>query len=289
VTDPVDAVILAFLDHLEAGAPRPPLDHLTGPDRDRAQTIMDGLVAARGVDPRATRPSIEALLEGTPLAGLIPALGDTAGADLAIIRRVLAAVDARATVDLDATFPVGPTVVVSYLDLRARFLTVPAARPTVTKKVRAQIEATFREDPDTSRVGVVAARGADLLTQVLSVDEMANTITTPRGEPHTRWQAPLPLTLAARRLLEQSAPEWPSFDFNRAFSEPLDVAGVAVEIAGQVIVRESARSYRGDKRRAYRGLVGHEHLFADLVARISAQGSGIDLDEEITKIARAAA
>jgi hypothetical protein len=289
VTDPVDAVILAFLDHIEGGAPRPTLDHLADPDRERAQAIMDDLVTARGIDPRSTRPSIESLLEGTPLAGLIPALGDVAGADLETIRRVLAGVDARATVVLDATLPVGPTVVVSYLDLRARFLTVPAARPTVTKKVRGQVEAIFREDPDSSRVGVVAARGAELLTQLLSVDEMADAITTPRGEPHTRWEPPLPLALAARRLLEQSAPEWPAFDFNQAFSSPLDVAGVAVEIAGRVIARESARSYRGDKRRAYRALVGQEHLFADLVARISAQGSGVDLDEEITKIARAAA
>jgi len=285
MTDPVDAAVLAFLDHLESGAPRPDLDHLAQPDRARVRTIVNGLVTARGIDPRAERPAIESLLDGTPLAGLLPA--HTTG-DVTAVRRLLRGVDHRATVDIDPA-PEHPTVVLSYLDLRARFLLVPSDAPTVTAGVRGLVEAIFDGDPDTSRVGIVASASPELLTQVLSVDDVADTITTPRGERHTRREPPLPLALAARRLLEQSAPEWPSFDFDRANSSPLDVAGVAAEIAGRIIARESARSYRGDKRRAHRALLGHEHLFADLVVKVAAQGSAIDLDEEISRITRAAA
>jgi hypothetical protein len=284
--DPVDAVILAYLDHLEGAGPVPGLDHLAEPDRARATRLMAAMTGGRGIDPRAARPSIEALLADTPLAGLIPALyqAGTVDADLESVRAVLAEIDPRARVAVD-----GDGVVLSYLDLRARFVLVPGAAPTVTRKVRGHLEAIFRDDPDTSRVGVVAAGSPELSTQLVAVGDVADTITTPRGERHTRWEPPLPLTLAARRLMEQGAPEWPPFDFNRAFAEPLDVAGLAAEIAGRIIQRESTRSYRGDKRRAHRALVGHERLFADLVAKVATQGRDLDLDEEITKITRAAA
>jgi hypothetical protein len=287
--DPVDAVILAFLDHLEGVAPQPTLEHLSGSDRVRAETLMDSLVAGRGIDPRRPRPSVESLLIDTPLAGLLPALKPAGSADLAAVRRVLAGVDSRARVDIDAGGSVCDTVVYSYLDLRARFLLVASDGPVVTDNVRAVVETLFDVDPDTSRVGVVAAHSDDLVTRVLSADDVGHTITTPRGEPHVRWDRPLPLALAARRMLEQSAPEWPSFDFDQALGEALDVTTVAADIAGRVITREASRSYRGDKRRAYKALLGHERAFADLVARVSVHGANVDLDVETTHISQAAA
>ena len=290
--DPVNTVMLAFLDYLEDAAPRPVLDHLTDEDRRRAEALMDSLIAGRGIDPHASRPSIEALLVGTQLAGLLPAVNPaTVGAaDLTTVREVLDCLDGRARVDIDSNGSDEATVVYSYLDLRARFLLVQADTPVVTNEVRTLVERVFDDDPHTSRVGVVAARSDDLATQVLSADEVGHTITTPRGEPHTRWDPPLPLALAARRMLEQSAPEWDSFDFNQALNDPLDVTSVAAEIAGRIIGREAARSYRGDKARAYRALVGRERVFADLVAKVSAPGTeAVDLDLETTQIARAAA
>src|SRR5688572_5282500 len=111
--DPVDAVVLAFLDYLEGLAPRPTLDHLTEADHERAALHLDGLVAARAIDPHASRPSVAALLADTPLAGLLPAAGV---ADLRTVRQVLAGVDGRAWADLDATGAPAPTVIYSYLD-----------------------------------------------------------------------------------------------------------------------------------------------------------------------------
>jgi hypothetical protein len=285
--DPVEAVILAYLDHLEGSAAPPSLDHLGEEDRRRARSLMDAVSGGRGIDPRASRPSIEELLADTPLAGLLPADGAAAG--LVAVRDVLRGVDARARVEIDSADLDRPSVVLSHLDLRARFVLVPSASIAVTRKLRALVEAVFRDDPDTSRVGVVAARSAELTTRVVAAEDVGHTITTPRGEPHTGWDPPLPLALAARRMLEQGAPEWPAFDFDRALREPLDVAALATEVAARVIGRESGRSYRGDKRRAYRALVGHEGAFAELVARVATHASEVDLDEEITRLSRVAA
>jgi hypothetical protein len=281
--DPVDAVVLAFLDYREGRGPRPLLADLSAADRRRAEELMSGLATARGIDPRATRPSVEALLADTPLAGLLTDVPAALTPELAAVVRVLEGVDPRAFVDVEAG-----TVTYSYLDLRARFLLIPARTAAVTNAVRAQVAAVFAADPDTSRVGVVAGRGEDLMTQMLAPDDLG-AITTPRGEPHTRWEAPLPLALAARRMLEQSAPEWPAFDFDHARAEPLDVPSLAAEIARRVIERESGRSYRGDKRRAYQALAGSEGAFADLVAAVSTRGSTVDLDAETAHLWREAA
>jgi hypothetical protein len=283
--DPVDAVVLAFLDHLEGVGPRPALDHLPGPDRARAAAQLDGLTIARGLDPYRSRPTVEALLADTPLAPLLPALRPAvAEVDPRTLCTVLSEVDSRARVEID-----GADVVFGYLDLRARFLLVAAATPVVDEEVRAAVRRRFDADPDTSRVGVVAAGSAELLTQLLAADEIGDTITTPRGEPHVRWEPVLPLALAARRMLEQSAPEWPGFDFDETRTEALDVTGIAAEIARRLIAQESGRAYRGDKRRAYQKLVGREQAFADLVARVAVPGAGLDLDAELIRIMRAAA
>jgi hypothetical protein len=284
--DPVDAVILAFLDHLEGLGPRPTLDHLAAADRVRAAAHLDGIAAARGLDPYRSRATVEALLADTPLAPLLPALGVSAVADVdpRTLWTVLSEVDSRARVEID-----GSDVVFAYLDLRARFLLVPAATPVIDENVRAAVRRRFDADPDTSRVGVVAAGSGELLTQLLAADEVGDSITTPRGEPHVRWEPVLPLALAARRMLEQSAPEWPGFDFDEGRIEALDVTGLAADIARRLIAHESGRSYRGDKRRAYQALVGHEQAFAELVARVAVPGARLDLDAETSRILRAAA
>jgi hypothetical protein len=90
-------------------------------------------------------------------------------------------------------------------------------------------------------------------------------------------------------MLEQSSPEWPAFDFDQAYSEPFDLPTVAAEIARLIIEREAARSFRGEKRRAYRALVGQERIFAELVAKVSAHGPAVDLAAETSRIWKAAA
>lgn len=286
--DPVDAVILAYLDYLEGLAPEPTLDHLEPDERARASAYLDGLALARGLGSTAARPPIEVLLAGTPMAEVVAAAPKPSGeADLAGLQAALAAVDPRTRVTVEESGE--PNVLLRYLDLRARFVLVPGRAPAVTEAVRSLVARLFADDPDTSRVGVVAAGSDELATQLLAADEIGTTITTPRGEPHVRWDRPLPLRLAARRMLEQSAPEWPAFDFDSARIEALDVTSLAAEIARRVIAREAGRSYQGDKRRAYQALVGQENLFAGLVARVTEPGRELDLDDETARIARVAA
>jgi hypothetical protein len=284
MTDPLDAVILAHLDHLDESAPAPILDQLDGPDRDLARMLIDGLVAARGLDPRATRPSIEALLADTPLAGLAVDRGQPPAASLTAVERVLRGVDDRVWVEHDTD-----AVLLSYLDLRARFVLVDAARPTITPAVRALAEARFADDPDTSRIGVVAAHDEELTTQVLAPEDLAMTVTAPAGQRHLGWELPLPLPLATRRLLEQCAPQWPAFDLTQAHADPLDLAAVAANLAEQITRREAGRTYRGEKRQAYQWMVGQDRAVADLVALVSVRGADVDLDREITRIGQAAA
>ena len=127
-------------------------------------------------------------------------------------------------------------------------------------------------------MGVVAAASDDLATQMLAADDLADTITTPSGEPPARWEPALPVVAATRRMLEQRAPEWPPFDFDHGRLEPLDLPSVVTGIARTIIAREAARSYRGDKRRVYKELVGREAAFVDLVVRVLAPGARLDLD-----------
>jgi hypothetical protein len=65
--DRVDAVVEAFLDHLEGLGEAPGLDDLDAEERVRAEVLISSLEAGRGIDPYASRPSLEQLLAGTPL------------------------------------------------------------------------------------------------------------------------------------------------------------------------------------------------------------------------------
>jgi hypothetical protein len=180
-------------------------------------------------------------------------------------------------------------VIYTYLDLRARFVLVDGDAP-VLDEARALAQRVFDGDADTTRVGIVAARSNELMTQVLSAADVGQTVTAPHGEPHAQWAPPLPLALAARRMLEQCAPKWEPVDFDRALSEPLDVAAIATEIAARIIGREAARPYRGDKAHAYRALEGQDAAFAALVDQVAARGADtVDLDAETARITWAAA
>ena len=65
--DRIDAVVEAFMDHLEGVGEAPALDELDPDERARAEQLISSLEAGRGIDPYASRPSLEQLLAGTPL------------------------------------------------------------------------------------------------------------------------------------------------------------------------------------------------------------------------------
>jgi hypothetical protein len=72
--DPVDIVVEAYLDHLEHGAPKPSLGHLSEDDRVEAAELIELMRDGRGIDFYLPRPSLESLLTGTEFeAWLAPA------------------------------------------------------------------------------------------------------------------------------------------------------------------------------------------------------------------------
>jgi hypothetical protein len=70
-TDPVAAVVAAYLDFLEGLAGRPALDELAGDDRRRAAAMINSLLAGRGIELDGSTPSVEILLAGTELESLL--------------------------------------------------------------------------------------------------------------------------------------------------------------------------------------------------------------------------
>jgi hypothetical protein len=76
--DRVDAVVEAFMDHLEGLSEAPALDGLDSDERVRAEALISSLEAGRGIDPYASRPSLEQLLAGTPLEAALDASGFSA-------------------------------------------------------------------------------------------------------------------------------------------------------------------------------------------------------------------
>lgn len=66
--DAVDAVIAAYMNHLEGGGPAPSLDDLTAEERREARELMDLIDDARGVDFYRSPPPLEVALADTELA-----------------------------------------------------------------------------------------------------------------------------------------------------------------------------------------------------------------------------
>jgi hypothetical protein len=280
-TAALDAVLAAFADHLAAGTARPMLDHLDDDDRRTAGELMRLMESARGIDPSASAPSLEALLAGTEFADALPPPGPVAPDVTAIdrLRDVLVAVDPRVEV---GARPDGMVSFV-YLDLRAWFCSVDGGEPTLD---RGRLRALFDADVDLDVIGIVAGATPELLTRLVSRYDVDPTVftATASSEPPP---VVLPATLAARRLLEDSAPEWDSAGLDDAAFDDIDVSSLQVHLARDLLAAEARRPYRGDKALAYRSLVDHGNQIVELVAKATRPGGmSVDLAAEVDRIAR---
>lgn len=264
--DAVDAVLAAFTDYREGAGPRPSLDHLGPADRSLAEDLIRMMETARGIDPHASPPSLEALLAGTEFEGVLTtAAPPSPSSPIDAVRDVLGQLDprAQAVADLSGTF-----VTWAYLDVAVRFYLVAGDQPPADD-ASGQVSLIFDRDPDIDVVGLVAEGSEDLLTQMLSRYDIGTTLTTPSGRRHTNCQPPLPLLLAARRLLQDAAPEWGEFTLPGVRTDPLDLLTIATEESARLISAEYARRYQGEKSLAYKALVGREGVLANLVVDVS--------------------
>lgn len=280
-SDAVDAVLAAFSDHLAMGTVRPTLEHLDPHDRQVAADLMRLMDTGRRIDPSASAPSLEALLADTEFAAALPpATLRPVPPVLDQLRDVLTGIDPRAEVIAEP----GGFVSFAYLDLLARFHLVDGDEPTVAERV---IKALFDADVDVDLIGLVAVATPELLTRVVSRYDVDTTVSTAAGRPVAPPSA-LPAVLAARQIMEHSAPEWGGFGLDGGLvDDVVDVASLAGHFATMLVAGEAKRRYQGDKALAYRSLVGHEHRIAELVARASLLGQvPFDPAAEVDDVAR---
>ncbi|HEU0131181.1 MAG TPA: hypothetical protein VFQ85_09355 [Mycobacteriales bacterium] len=278
--DAVDDVIAAFSDHLAHGSPRPTLDHLDAQDRQLAEDLMRLMESARGIDPSASAPSLEALLAGTEFAAALAPATPGQRPILDQVQDVLTGVDSRVEVHVDDS----GFVTMSYLDLVAHFHLVDDEAPSLPDDA---IRKLFDADVDVDLLGIVATRAADLDVRVVSRYDVDRTISTSAHRPVTPTSpSVLPLALAARAILEHSAPEWGEFGLERAALDTVDIADLQTEIAARIVTEEAKRRYQGDKALAYRGCVGHEQRLVELVATGTRQGESVDLEAAVERLAR---
>lgn len=279
-SDAVDDVLAAFSVHLEHGTPRPALDHLDPHDRRLAEDLMRLMETGRRIDPSASAPSLEAMLAGTEFAdALLPAAPTPEAPVLHRVQAVLRDVDTRAEVHVDDE----GFVSFGYLDLLARFYVLKTEDPWLPDDA---LRALFDADSYVDLVALVATQTGELLTRVVSRYDVDPTISTAANRPGPSAPPVLPLALASRAILEQSAPEWGEFGLDRAALDLIDVADLETEIATQVVAEEAKRRYQGDKALAYRGLVGHEHRLVELIYTATRQGEPVDLAAEVDRLAR---
>lgn len=279
-SDAVDDVLAAFSDHLEHGTPRPALNHLDPHDQRLAEDLMRLMETGRRIDPSASAPSLEALLAGTEFADALPTAAPTPEAPVLLrVQALLRDVDTRAEVHVDDE----GFVSFGYLDLLARFHVLETEDPWLTDNA---LRALFDADSYVDLVALVAAQTGELLTRVVSRYDVDPTISTAANRQGPPAPPVLPLALASRAILEQSAPEWGEFGLDRAALDLVDVADLETEIATRVVAEEAKRRYQGDKALAYRGLVGHEHRLVELITTATRQGEPVDLAAKVDRLAR---
>ena len=172
----------AYLDYLEGDCDEPPKpEDLPGDQRRAAEAFIRSITAARGVDPHASRPSIEQLLEArSRTTEATSKLGDLLQDHL---RR---AVDARALVTPDAaSAAVG---LASTLVIQARGMRMRVVQETTSENLdyalpsRAEdIAKVFSTFPD-SHVVLYTTTGQEPLAVVVDRGDVHKAIETPSGE-----------------------------------------------------------------------------------------------------------
>ena len=172
----------AFLDYLEGDRDGPPtLEPLTEEQRRVAEAFIESIMAARGVDPYASRPSIEQLLAArSPVNDQPSELGDVLQAHL---RRT---VDLRALVLPDAASAAAglfSTLVIQARGMRMRVVpeTVSANLDYALTRRAKDITRVFSAFPDCHAV-LYTTTGQKPLAVVVDRGDVQGAIETPSGE-----------------------------------------------------------------------------------------------------------
>ena len=244
--DRVDAVVEAFMDHLEGLSEAPALDDLGADERARAEALMGSLEAGRGIDPYASRPSLEQLLAGTPLETALDASRFNADDTRGRIREQLTLYapfhvdiwpdDAASAIGIDSDF----VALVSAQRLRIQVLTdVDGPFALASLDPAAVAGPLFGAFPDTA--GVIVVYPDDGLSSV-AIDpfDTEHCIETPAGTvaPPATHRPVMPLVDTVRAYLDEIAP---ALDTTAALdalpAAEVDTAGIARAAATRAVQR----------------------------------------------------
>jgi hypothetical protein len=211
--DSVDALIAAFLDHLEHGGPEPSFDHLTEDERAEAAEVIDLIKDARGVDFYRSRPSLDEVLAGTGLERR-RAPADREGLSIDAIRvDVVSSLGSSSELIGDGTAQnegIRSDAVVRFGSLRIRLqFRVDIASPRDLSEVDPQVAAgaVFGRFPETAAVVLVIA-DQGLSSVAIGPFDIDEFIGAPDGQIHQpRITRPvLSLHDTLRSLVDELAP-----------------------------------------------------------------------------------
>ena len=276
----------AYLDYLEGARDDPPaVEDLPEEQRRAAEAFIESIKAARGVDPHASRPSIEQLLESWSRSS------DPAGKLGEVLQHHLRlTVDSRALVTPDAaSAAVG---LASTLVIQARGMRMRVVQETTSEDLghaldgRAEdISRVFSAFPDSHAVLYTTA-AQEPCAVVLDRGDVYRAIETPSGEsraPRLRRSITV-ATSACEVWLKGIIPEFEplSTDMLEPVADPesaLDPLRLANKVVGEVS-RAGVRARVEAKRATWRdfGDVEAQHLAA--IVQVAQRG---DFSEEAYK------
>jgi hypothetical protein len=212
--DPVDAVLTAFLNHLENGGPEPSLDHLTPEDRAEAEDLIEIIRSGRGIDAYRSRPSLHTLLADTEFEEWLSP-PETIGLSIDAIRAdVVSALGVGAELIMDGAATnegINSDVVIVWRGVR---LCVQFRDDLSTPTALAQVDPRAAAGPIygrfPGRVGVILLIGNGELSSVpIGPHDIDDYVGAPDGQVHPpRIMRPvLPLVDTLRSYIDEVAPD----------------------------------------------------------------------------------
>ena len=262
----------AYMDYVEGDrdAP-PPLDNLAGEQRRAAETFVETIKAARGIDPSASRPPLEQLLE----SGSDVAIGSNKlGNELQHHLRKTVDPNARVTVDsASGATGLGSSWVIQARGIRMRVVEEGSENLDSALARRAgDIARVFGTYPDCQAV-LYTTGGQDPRGVVLVRGDVYGAIETPSGEerPPRLPRSVLAAAMACEQWLRGLIPEFKplSRDLLKGATAVQSPSLDALELAGKVVKEVSgfgARARIEAKRETWGRFGGREaKLLAALV------------------------
>lgn len=304
--DRIGPVIEAFLDYLDGEGDEPSLDDLDAEERAQAEDLIANLKAGRGINPYASRPSLEHLLAGTPLEDVLhaePVPADRSPAELLDEIRTQLALYSPLHADVwkdeaaDAS-AVRSTFVVLIGSQRFRIQVrsdIPNAAALARLDPAEAAGPVYGRFPDTAGV-IVLYPDDDLSSLAIDPFDPEYCIETPAGtvERPSVHRPVMPLADTVRSYLDEIAPTLDAtVDADVVFDSDVDTTELARAVAMQAIesvVNDGRRARIDAKQNAWSALGEHEvDEITNVVLDALAGGlSETDIVERITALCDAA-